>query len=922
MELFLNPLTAIAGTALVSSPIIIHLINRVRYKRIRWAAMEFLLKAQQKTRRKLIFQQLILLLLRILMILLLALLLGRFLGWAGAGGSEEQTTQHVMIIDDSPSMADAVNVDGEKRQALEDAKKAIMEKVVRPMTQAPTEQRLEIISLSQKDKPSRSFGRINNQNADEVRGYLNNDIKARAVAVPLEDALERAKKLFEESPRSKHMLHLVGDFRSVEWSGEQVESLRQAFDEFAKARTTVFLMDVAAPYRIDIAGTPRASDNLAITDLRPEARVAAKYAPVEFAVDVANYGAAEQKNVPIEVRLNGSERAEAKVIIPTLPSNATTTVRFNLSMEQTATPEAPLSAFNLVSAHLPTEPSGLAMDNGRYAVVEVRNRVPILIVDPKAASLKRAAKGEFEPVDKNSESYYLYKLFSDATKGVYNVDLRPAADLEKIDLTSYATVYLCGLPKFSDAVVKSLEDYVRTGGGLGIFLGPEVKSPDAEWYNTVFYRKGEGVFPAPIGLKPINDGIEDDKIVPSTFDRRFSGTPQILPLDRSHPALAAIYGDDKGRNSDGGGYDRILNYVVVNRYFPVSRLDWKYSPATTQELLSLPNLKPNVAYRQKLEDLIKRIPITDEKFAAYQESLTKHVQSFRSAMASDEALFKLAARLEEMLRDKGDKANGRPNLEAFWQDPANADLLESFRRQIDDIKYGDPLYVVKQFGQGRVFASMTSAGVAWNDLEGVSLTHYPPLILSLNRYLASAAGDLNLIVGKPYSLSLDPAQYSSQVTKTLLSFDEKTALAGPTGPLVAAPLTPRGEAVLPTVDGRLMLRRRRRDLPRRGDLRIHPELAGRPVARPRRPLDTRISRRGLQHRGQARGQPQAGQRQGRHGPGPDEVPLRPERRRHRRRDHRPQVGPVRDALALLGLVSRANSRTGDGDETQPSLAPA
>jgi len=38
-DLFVNPWSMIAGLALISAPIIIHLINRMRYKRIRWAAM-------------------------------------------------------------------------------------------------------------------------------------------------------------------------------------------------------------------------------------------------------------------------------------------------------------------------------------------------------------------------------------------------------------------------------------------------------------------------------------------------------------------------------------------------------------------------------------------------------------------------------------------------------------------------------------------------------------------------------------------------------------------------------------------------------------------------------------------------------------------------------------------------------------------
>src|SRR4051794_37474739 len=96
----------LAGMLLVSVPIIIHLINRLRFKRIRWAAMEFILKAQKKMKRKLIIQQLILLLLRCLMVFLLGLLVGRFLGFNPFQGRETRTTAHLVILDDSPSMSD------------------------------------------------------------------------------------------------------------------------------------------------------------------------------------------------------------------------------------------------------------------------------------------------------------------------------------------------------------------------------------------------------------------------------------------------------------------------------------------------------------------------------------------------------------------------------------------------------------------------------------------------------------------------------------------------------------------------------------------------------------------------------------------------------------------------------------------------
>src|SRR6188768_1517107 len=101
--LFLHPGFLIIGVALVSVPIIIHLINRMRFKRIRWAAMEFLLKAQKRTRRRLIIEQLLLLALRCLMIALVGFLVSRFVGCgdAGLGG---KPNLHLVVFDDTPSM--------------------------------------------------------------------------------------------------------------------------------------------------------------------------------------------------------------------------------------------------------------------------------------------------------------------------------------------------------------------------------------------------------------------------------------------------------------------------------------------------------------------------------------------------------------------------------------------------------------------------------------------------------------------------------------------------------------------------------------------------------------------------------------------------------------------------------------------------
>ncbi|HMF11796.1 MAG TPA: BatA domain-containing protein, partial [Gemmataceae bacterium] len=74
----LNPIFFWVGVGAISAPIIIHLINRMRYRRIRWAAMEFLLKSQKRNRRRLIIEQLILLALRCFLVVLAGLLVARF----------------------------------------------------------------------------------------------------------------------------------------------------------------------------------------------------------------------------------------------------------------------------------------------------------------------------------------------------------------------------------------------------------------------------------------------------------------------------------------------------------------------------------------------------------------------------------------------------------------------------------------------------------------------------------------------------------------------------------------------------------------------------------------------------------------------------------------------------------------------------
>src|SRR5438045_5345713 len=74
---FVAPAFFGAGIFLASIPVIIHILNRRRYRTVQWAAMEFLLRAMKKNRRRLRFEHWLLLAIRCCVLGLLGLALAR-----------------------------------------------------------------------------------------------------------------------------------------------------------------------------------------------------------------------------------------------------------------------------------------------------------------------------------------------------------------------------------------------------------------------------------------------------------------------------------------------------------------------------------------------------------------------------------------------------------------------------------------------------------------------------------------------------------------------------------------------------------------------------------------------------------------------------------------------------------------------------
>jgi len=147
---FMNP-WMLAGGLAVASPILIHLLNKRRFKIVQWAAMDFLFEADKKNRRRVQLENFILLMLRCLAMLLVALMFSRpFLPSSVTNVLQQaQKLERVILIDDS--LSQRVLKDAEP--AFNVAKANLRELITQFADSDKTEDWLTIMLTSSTEQP-------------------------------------------------------------------------------------------------------------------------------------------------------------------------------------------------------------------------------------------------------------------------------------------------------------------------------------------------------------------------------------------------------------------------------------------------------------------------------------------------------------------------------------------------------------------------------------------------------------------------------------------------------------------------------------------------------------------------------------------------------------------------------------------------
>jgi aerotolerance regulator-like protein len=795
LSFFLNPLTMIAGALLVSAPIIIHLINRMRFRRVKWAAMEFLLKAQKRMRRKMIIEQLILLFLRCFLIFLLGLLFARFLGFDPLAGKETRPTVHIVILDDSPSMADKGRAEGVDTDAFTEARRQITDRILPAALEATTAQSIRILRLSDQadvlnagPDPAKDEGprKINAELIEFARGQLGQQ-KVSTVRTSLVVALAKASAELDKaggSTDTAKVIHIVTDLRAVDWQ-EDGEALSKAIRELNEAGVKVHFLDVSMPARPTDKSKPLPfSDNVGIVEFKPRTRIASENEAVDFEVRLKNFGSTDLKDVQVYFYRDGVGHIIQELPFPSLPAGqerrAVAQVTFQREDEpkdRTLTKEQLdkelKQRFHLVTAVVAAPGAdGLTADNTRHAVIEVRKKLSVLIIPGPDEDVTK------EP-QKVNDSFYLQTLLLSPKhfRGISVVAAREDA-LDKHNLRQYSTIFLINVPRLTESQVKNLERYIAEGGGVGVFLGPKV---DPVAYNNLLYRDGAGFFPAPLALEPTKPLTEDDKRA-----RTFTLSKQILLRDSSvktHPALGGLYTNERGDLEKGRDIERFFLFPRIEQHWPISRLGKWREDRSVQEIFCLPNDSPLALMEPRVDALIKAVHARygEPKFEKYRAAVDEQFTKIRSLfVAEGTPMTTLAREIDKLLADQINEGDANEALfREFWGQPELAEPRGMGQALRDSCKYGDPLYLARTFRNGRVAVMTTDAGGTpggtsatgppWTDWP--STASWAMVMEEVQKYLAGGGAEENRVVGSTMTVSLEPGRYAATVGRAFLSAD-------------------------------------------------------------------------------------------------------------------------------------------------------
>lgn len=448
------------GLGAASVPIILHLLNRRKFREMNWAAMRFLLAAIRKNSRRIRIEQWLLLAIRTLVIVLVVSAMAKpFLESLGvlpviAG----QRTHRVLVLDGSLSMA---YTEGEVTR-FEQAKTLATQLV-------KDARRGDVISLVLMADPPRNVIREPSPNHTEVLKEIE-EIALPHGGTDLPASFEAIERALASSDIPQKEIVFLTDLQKASWRrspGSNDESLKRSLAKIQARQARSVVIDLGK------AG----GENRAVTGLTLDAPVVTVGSSALIQATIHNFGSGSVESGRVRLSIDGQMGPEQSV---QLPAGEDVAVVFKQTFAT--------SGDHLIEVQIGDDP--LKLDNRRWLAVPVREHLSVLLVD-----------GHFKSEPFQAETDFLAQALSPSSSSegavsAIHVEVVPESQLSRRELAPYDAVVLCNMAQVTEPEVAALDDYLKQGGGVVVFGGDQVV---AENYNRLLYAGGKGILPAEVG---------------------------------------------------------------------------------------------------------------------------------------------------------------------------------------------------------------------------------------------------------------------------------------------------------------------------------------------------------------------------------------------------------------------------------------
>ena len=489
------------GLGCVSLPIIVHLLNRRRFRVRPWAAMQFLLEALRRNRRRLRIEELILLALRCLAILALAIAVARIFSRSDLPGSTESHTS-VFILDDSYSM--------DQQVASEHIFRAAANDLLDQIKNLPEQSEVAVILASspRTAQPLYKLGPVRKLEHAEVKRRLDS-ITPSDKRVSLADMLAKAHAILKGKQGAKRVW-LLSDFRAADLRGDaHTRAIRAQYKPLVDAGVELVALDYGRDPH----------DNLTIESIELLDRFAVANTTIRVAVTVRNN--CREKSAPVSLQGTVRFAAEGAPRAATPPDNGTNPdAAETTELDKQQIDSIPPAGTRTFICKMTPKKTGqavlsvalgadeLAGDNRAHLVLNVRPALRALIVD-----------GRPNPTDLEESESWPYRNALDPNRNGNRGVIAKVVTVNALaaeNLAQYDVISLLGVGEMPSTMsgqgrrrifpmLRKLECYVRDGGGLVIYTGQDLNTT---FYNGPFYAEGLGLSPYKIS-EPIR--AEKDK---------------------------------------------------------------------------------------------------------------------------------------------------------------------------------------------------------------------------------------------------------------------------------------------------------------------------------------------------------------------------------------------------------------------------